>query len=307
MAENIIEKLLQVINATPLDTRAGYLIDKLIAGSNVTINTIDPDGNGNLSLILIVLENLTQNISNAYGDELNPNFIWGDGAMGGISGTVQFTEDNIAIGKNALNVATRLEKNIGIGFEALKNLGAFAEGNTAIGYQAGNDNTAASLYNTLIGYRASDGPDSMGDNNVIVGARAMNISAFTGSQCIFIGADSGLTASGSHNDVIVIGYDIQPSIPTTGGWCIAALGKPQYIFEGANAAMGQSTLVAGAVVVPNTLVTANSRIFLTNNNPGGGGVGSPYIAARVPGVSFTINSTNGADTSDVAWEIKEPT
>ena len=75
---------------------------------------------------------------------------------------------------------------------------------------------------------------------------------------------------------------------------------------GANAAMNIATLVAGTVTVNTTIVTANSRIILTNNNPNGGPVGTPYISARVPGTSFTISSTNGADVSDIIWVIVEP-
>ena len=55
-----------------------------------------------------------------------------------------------------------------------------------------------------------------------------------------------------------------------------------------------------------TAVTANSRIQLTVQTPGGT-VGAPYVSARTPGVSFVITSTAGAaDTSAVAWVIIEP-
>lgn len=77
------------------------------------------------------------------------------------------------------------------------------------------------------------------------------------------------------------------------------------ISEGPNSTIGQETLVGGSVVVSNTLVTADSRIFLTIQAPGGV-VGSVYVSARTPGVSFTISSTSGSDTSEVAWLIVEP-
>src|SRR5438067_758257 len=77
------------------------------------------------------------------------------------------------------------------------------------------------------------------------------------------------------------------------------------ITEGANGTMGVATLAAGTVVINTTAVTANSRIFLMDQN-GGANAGTPYISARVAATSFTITSTNGADVSDVAWWIVEP-
>jgi hypothetical protein len=80
-----------------------------------------------------------------------------------------------------------------------------------------------------------------------------------------------------------------------------------YVLEGANAAMGIATLVAGTIVVNTTRVTANSRIFLTSQSLGTilrpTGVG---VTARVPGVSFTITSMDITDTSPIAWMIVEP-
>lgn len=75
--------------------------------------------------------------------------------------------------------------------------------------------------------------------------------------------------------------------------------------EGTNEWMGVATLVNGTVTVNNTRVTANSRIFLTVQTPGGT-PGSPLrVSARSAGVSFTI-STAASDTSTVAWMIVEP-
>lgn len=75
--------------------------------------------------------------------------------------------------------------------------------------------------------------------------------------------------------------------------------------EGTNEFMGVATLVNGTVTVNNTNVTANSRIFLSVQSPGGT-PGSPLrVSARVAGTSFTI-STAAADTSVVAWQIVEP-
>jgi len=75
--------------------------------------------------------------------------------------------------------------------------------------------------------------------------------------------------------------------------------------EGANAKQGVQALTAGSAVVANTSVTATSRIFLTSNADGGT-PGFLRVSARSAGVSFTITSSSGTDTSTVAYQIFEP-
>lgn len=78
------------------------------------------------------------------------------------------------------------------------------------------------------------------------------------------------------------------------------------VADGANQRMGLSVaMTAGTVVVSNTLVTANSRIFLTAQGTGGTG-GALSVSARSNGTSFTILSTSNTDTRTVAWLIVEP-
>lgn len=78
------------------------------------------------------------------------------------------------------------------------------------------------------------------------------------------------------------------------------------IAEGSNCKQGTATLNGTtAVVVANTSVTANSRIQLCINSPGGTPA-SPYVSARVAGTSFSIKSTGASDTSTVAYFITEP-
>lgn len=84
-----------------------------------------------------------------------------------------------------------------------------------------------------------------------------------------------------------------------------ALGGGFRVLEGANSKQGVATLVGGTVTVANASVTANSRIFLSTQSPGGA-VGHPYVSARTAGTSFTITSTSGTDTSTIAYEIFEP-
>lgn len=72
-----------------------------------------------------------------------------------------------------------------------------------------------------------------------------------------------------------------------------------------SAARGAAVLVAGAVIVNTTAVTAASIIMLTGQNTGGT-AGELTISARTPGASFTITSGNAADTRTVGWLIFEP-
>ncbi|GAB1326961.1 hypothetical protein [Streptomyces sennicomposti] len=86
---------------------------------------------------------------------------------------------------------------------------------------------------------------------------------------------------------------------------IRVAGKGLQVAEGTNAKSGVATMSAGTVTVSTTAVTANSRIQLTIQSPGGT-VGSVYVNARTAGSNFTIKSTSSTDTSVVAWLIVEP-
>lgn len=94
------------------------------------------------------------------------------------------------------------------------------------------------------------------------------------------------------------------------GLAITRVGSGFMIKEGANARMGIATLVPiilvpSTVTVANNTVTANTRIFLTNNNPSGLALGQVFVLTIVPGVSFTIASLAIGDTSDIAWLLVE--
>lgn len=81
-------------------------------------------------------------------------------------------------------------------------------------------------------------------------------------------------------------------------------GKGLRVKEGSNAKQGTATLSGGTVVVSNTSVTANSRIFLTAQD--NSTTGALRVSARTPGTSFTITSSNAGDSGVVAYEIFEP-
>lgn len=92
---------------------------------------------------------------------------------------------------------------------------------------------------------------------------------------------------------------------TTSDLRVGTAGRGLQIAEGSNAKSGTATLVAGAVTVSNTSVTANSRIQLTSQADGGT-PGFLRVSARTAGTSFTITSSSGTDTSTVGYFIVEP-
>lgn len=114
-----------------------------------------------------------------------------------------------------------------------------------------------------------------------------------------IGAASGFTIQGT---TTVISGDLQAQA----NLIVNTVGKGLLIKEGTNATMGTATLSSGVVTVSTTAVTANSRIFITDNGGTITNIGSLYISARTAGTSFVITSTNVLDASTVAWMIVEP-
>lgn len=95
------------------------------------------------------------------------------------------------------------------------------------------------------------------------------------------------------------------SLAVGGDLLLSTVGSGLKVQEGANCTMGTATLVAGTVTVATAKVTANSRIQLTAQTSGAG-PGALRVSARTAGTSFTITSTSGTDTSQVAWFLVEP-
>ena len=72
---------------------------------------------------------------------------------------------------------------------------------------------------------------------------------------------------------------------------------------GTNARACSATLVAGSKVIANTSVTANTKVFL--NRAAIGGTAGNLSYSVVANTSFTISSSNGADTSTIDWYLME--
>ena len=87
----------------------------------------------------------------------------------------------------------------------------------------------------------------------------------------------------------------------TGGYLeLGRLGQGLRLRSGSNAQAGTAVLVAGTVTVSSTNLGSTTQILLTSQVDGGT-PGFLRVTAKVPGVSFTITSSSGTDTSTVAY------
>ena len=123
-----------------------------------------------------------------------------------------------------------------------------------------------------------------------------------------VGAGSGLLALNSSNStgaaLTINQQGAGNALNANGNIALTAAGNKLLIKTGTNASAGVATLSAGAVVVSNTLVTANSMIF-TGRQEGGVNTGVLRANNKIAGVSFTISSSNTGDTGVVAWWLIE--
>ncbi|MFD3714257.1 glycosyl hydrolase family 28-related protein [Streptomyces sp. NPDC058677] len=149
-----------------------------------------------------------------------------------------------------------------------------------------------------------------GANGVL--RRGLNIAERTGPTAAPVDAFAGPTdVAGNLN---VGGYLAASSGQSGGVWNIwagaanalnlGAAGGGIAIKEGANARMGVATLAAGTVTVPNTSITANTRVVPIRQTLGG--APGHLSVTKNAGVGFTINSSSGTETSTVLYVLFEP-
>jgi len=127
----------------------------------------------------------------------NSNVAVGSGALGNAS---YAADNNIGIGKDALNSNTTGDSNVAVGHEALLT-NSTAGNNTAVGYQAGRT-TATGDSNTFVGQQA--GYATVGNRNTFVGRFAGNASNLAATQQnTFVGCFSGrYVTSGAKNSIL---------------------------------------------------------------------------------------------------------
>ena len=130
---------------------------------------------------------------------------------------------------------------------------------------------------------------------------------------VVIGSDPTSEQSLSSSDDLLVNGVLEihgtlygQEIRAKGSVIIGEPGQGLWVKDGTvDCTMGTATLVGGTKTVSNNLVTANTRIFLTIQTPGGT-PGAVYVSTRIAKTSFTITSTSGTDTSTVAYLLVEP-
>lgn len=93
----------------------------------------------------------------------------------------------------------------------------------------------------------------------------------------------------------------------SGSLLITTAGKGINIKGGSNARVGTGAVLSGGTVTVSTTAVATGDIILLSCTAAGGTQGIPRISAISSGTSFTITSSNGADTSTYSWVIVRPT
>lgn len=208
-------------------------------------------------------------------------------------GNIAMGEDSLlALGFAGGNNYTHFSANVALGLSALS---AYE------GYTAQNNNTAVGV---------TAGADlETGRRNTFLGAFS-GIDCSEAYECTFVGEGTSDTVIGAVTRSTAIGAFANITkdnqiVLGTASEVVTVPGGLEISETGSAPAMGVATLVGGTVTVPTTRVTANSRIFLTVQTPGGA-QGFLDAGTRVAGTNFTITSTSGTDTSTVAWLLAEP-
>lgn len=219
------------------------------------------------------------------------------------------------IGRFIYNAAA--DTALGVGAEALLinwNLSATRQhaSNTAIALQrdfliqsgthafasaTGTETDAATL--------SVDGGPSAGTNAIITNSHALLIPTKALAGTVTNGY--GITVNAPTNGATInAAINAVGDVLVAGNVKLGTAGNGIYIKEGINGCMGTGTLSGGTLVVSTTKVTANSRIFLSDQGGSVTNIGSLYISARSAGTSFTVSSSNVLDASTFAWIIFEP-
>ncbi|HEV3269398.1 MAG TPA: hypothetical protein VGZ69_01975 [Candidatus Rhabdochlamydia sp.] len=180
-------------------------------------------------------------------------------------------------------------------------------------------NASSLLHYTARGTALAPTANQSGDLLAVWGARGYTGSAFATTSKATISMITSQVWTTANNGTVIPFSVTQNGTTTFGeiarvtnlsttytGVAITDLGSGLLVAEGANARMGLAVLVLGVVTVLNNTITANTRIFLTNNAIGLVSLGQVSVTSRVPGVSFTITSQLTTDLSPIAWILFEP-
>ncbi len=164
---------------------------------------------------------------------------------------------------------------------------------------------SASEYQEILNLNVGTGHAQYRLQTLTTGGDPRSVYEIAGAKTWSAGADNSANDRFAISEDVNLGSSDRFRIEPGGQVAIPTVGKGLSIAEGSNAKMGTATLVAGEATVSTTAVTASSRIFLTGQADGGT-PGAHRVSTRTAGTSFTIKSTEAADTSTVAWVIFEP-
>lgn len=180
-------------------------------------------------------------------------------------------------------------------------------GGVTFGTQAGRP--AASTLKNQVYYATDTGAATFSDGSAWhdIQYTQANGGVFTvpaGIQVHDLGNPAFLVTRDGGNGLLLLNNDteIQSQIAANGGLRIIGVGAGVKISEGANGkqqAIGP--MVAGSITVANTSITATSRIIPVRG-PGGTNPGAWSVTAIVASTSYTIGSTNAADTGS-GWVV----
>jgi len=289
--------------------KTGFLIDSgsntFIEGSLTVSGSTSLTGSITLSGSIITIDRSGNNTNTAIGlNALGMNFAGaqplavgntisvaiGQGAMRFASGSNQ----NVAIGNNALLI-TSGSKNFAMGSEALSS-NTTGQSNIAIGTSALTKNTIGSL-NTAIGDSA--GFNTSGSNNTFIGQYAgYNV---TGSNNTIMGSYQGTTGIVLNNNIILA--DGQGNIKAQYSGSAWSFQDGIKLNTGTNKTT-DIVSVNSTLTVNNSLVTANSIIFLTTQNSGTSPVYPAVVTSKGTGTFDIAHSYGGA--LNVAYLIINP-
>lgn len=126
---------------------------------------------------------------------------------------------------------------------------------------------------------------------------------YSGGQGLFTPSVDPTTGIVTLSAIATNPNSVAGDLTVTGGNIdIATAGKTLKIARGSNAASGVGAVLVGGTVTVATTAIATGDIILLSRTASGGTTGNiSYTISN--GVSFTLTSTSGSDTSTFAWVL----